>query len=464
MTRARILKQAHPAPAALLQGLPWREEWHEKHRAAPRTQTDARTVGRVSAKAWASLTHSASSALTRLLARRTAPQTPEMITLPGPDGLVRKERPAMGLRKRMAVLIAVITVPAMAAPGEFAMFAAPEPAPVAVDPLALAAAKALPFERPGMSFPGSAFFFLDDPPADALIALPTADPLDTGAEAGRELGEVISTGPAAKPFFSAGTGVSHARALECLAQAVWYEAATESEAGQRAVAQVVLNRVAHPAWPASVCGVVYQGSDRVTGCQFTFTCDGSLARRAGGASWARAQAIAAEALAGKVYAPVGHATHYHTLWVNPYWASTLDHVGTIGAHRFYRNRGAGGEKAAFTMAYAGFEPSVSGRTAPPVDAFTAATRDFIAGTGASDRLDPAIGSNAAGLARARSGGNGANRRSGRSTATPPDSSNPAFVNAGEVLPEFADVGRWKADPQAELAGNSGRRAQAASTN
>jgi hypothetical protein len=348
-------------------------------------------------------------------------------------GQPRSAPPAMALRKRIAVLLGIVTVPAMAAPGEFSLFSAPEPAAIAPDPLELAAARALPFERPGMSFPGSAFYFLDDPPAEALIALPTTDPLDSGAEAGRALGEFIRSGPAAKPFFSTGTGLSHSRALDCLAQAVWYEAASESEAGQRAVAQVVLNRVAHPAWPASVCGVVYQGAERSTGCQFTFTCDGSLARRASGATWARAQRIAAEALAGEVYAPVGYATHYHTLWVDPYWTRTLNHVGTIGAHRFYRNRGAGGEKATYAATYAGFEPSVNGRTSVsspvPESAASAALAPTLA---ASERRAPK--------------GKAKDKSAAKDKDAPADSGNPEFTAAGEVRPEFANVGKWKADP------------------
>jgi len=277
-----------------------------------------------------------------------------------------------GWRKRLAVLFAAITVPAMAATGGVGVSTLPGPAAESTAAFAVrkAAAAALPFERPGMSFPGSAFYYMADPAGSALVALPTADPLGSGAaEGGRALGELIDVGAVARPFTAPGTGLAHARAFECLAQAVWYEAASESEAGQRAVAQVVLNRVAHPAWPDSVCGVVYQGSERSIGCQFTFTCDGSLARRPGGTSWAQAQRIAAEALSGSVYTPVGLATHYHTLWVNPYWAPTLDHIGTIGAHRFYRTRGTSGQAAAFTNAYAGLEPVVSGRIAAmPVSA------------------------------------------------------------------------------------------------
>jgi hypothetical protein len=151
-----------------------------------------------------------------------------------------------------------------------------------------------------------------------------------------------------------------------MTQAIYYEAASESDAGQRAVAQVVLNRVAHGAWPSTVCGVVYQGAERATGCQFSFTCDGSLARAPSAIFWARASRIAREALAGSVYAPVGLSTHYHTLAVHPYWADSLEQVTVIGAHQFYRWPGAAGTSAAFTMRYRGGEP-LPGRavTSPP---------------------------------------------------------------------------------------------------
>jgi hypothetical protein len=102
--------------------------------------------------------------------------------------------------------------------------------------------------------------------------------------------------------------------------------------------------------------VVFQGSERNSGCQFSFTCDGSLARKPARAFWDRAAGVAREALAGKVYAPAGLATHYHTLTVHPYWADSLDSVGTFGAHRFYRWRGESGQPAAFTRRYLGGEP------------------------------------------------------------------------------------------------------------
>ena len=140
-------------------------------------------------------------------------------------------------------------------------------------------------------------------------------------------------------------------AIQCLAQAIYYEAAGEGEAGERAVAQVVINRVRSLAFPDTVCGVVYQGAERTTGCQFTFTCDGSLMRVPSPTGFAAARGIARQALSGKVDAAVGNATHYHANFVVPYWASSLDKVKTIGSHIFYLMRGPLGGRSAFDQHY-----------------------------------------------------------------------------------------------------------------
>ena len=165
--------------------------------------------------------------------------------------------------------------------------------------------------------------------------------------------------PAAPPFVFKGNAAARKQALECLASAVYYEAGDQDDAGQRAVAQVVLNRVRHPAFPASVCGVVYEGSTRPTGCQFTFTCDGSLNRQPDLAGWRRAYTIAEAALSGSVYAPVGYATHYHADYVVPYWSATLAKNAVVGAHIFYRWAGGWGQPAAFVKSYAGREPNAA---------------------------------------------------------------------------------------------------------
>jgi spore germination cell wall hydrolase CwlJ-like protein len=165
-------------------------------------------------------------------------------------------------------------------------------------------------------------------------------------------------------------GEDRARALQCLAQAVYYEAAREPQLGQEAVAQVVLNRVRHPAYPKSVCGVVYQGSARVTGCQFTFTCDGSLRWAPEPALWSRARRVAERALDGYVARHVGSATHYHASYVAPYWAPTLVKMTRVGAHIFYRWTGPWGEPPAFTGRYAGREAYLSPAILGGVDSRT----------------------------------------------------------------------------------------------
>jgi spore germination cell wall hydrolase CwlJ-like protein len=165
--------------------------------------------------------------------------------------------------------------------------------------------------------------------------------------------------PAATPFAFKGDSGARKQALECLASAVYYEAGDQGSDGERAVAQVVLNRVRHPAFPSSVCGVVYEGSTRTTGCQFTFTCNGSLYRKPDADGWRRAYKIAEAALAGYVYKPVGWATHYHADYVVPYWASTLAKNAMVGAHIFYRWAGAWGQPGSFTDKYAGREPNAA---------------------------------------------------------------------------------------------------------
>ena len=280
--------------------------------------------------------------------------------------------------RSLLALAAAVAVPAMAAPGGWSDTAAPDTgSAAAIDPM--------PFETGGESFPGSAFYYLAADPQ----AQPTMQPLAAGGmvptlaletmeqliarEGSGALPEMGMAGAlpgiadlpipganASTPGRSvrfAGSGNDKARALQCLSMAIYYEAASESDAGQKAVAQVVLNRVAHPTYPSTVCGVVFQGSERRTGCQFTFTCDGALARKPSGSGYARARRNAAAALAGEVYKPVGLATHYHTIAVNPYWAPSLQRIGVIGAHIFYTWKGAAGKPSAFRSVYQGREPA-----------------------------------------------------------------------------------------------------------
>jgi len=185
-----------------------------------------------------------------------------------------------------------------------------------------------------------------------------------------------ASAPAA-PFYLKGPPAEQQRALLCLTQAVYYEAALEPLPGQQAVAQTVLNRVRNPAFPNSICGVVYQGSQQITGCQFSFTCDGSLGRQPQTPFWQRAQAVAEEAVNGFVMKEVGTATHYHADYVLPYWGPTLVKIGQFGAQIFYRFPGPLGEPGSFSQRYGGDELRVS-MAGPTPDAVMASAADLMA--------------------------------------------------------------------------------------
>lgn len=145
----------------------------------------------------------------------------------------------------------------------------------------------------------------------------------------------------AKAYRFRGPSVAREQAINCLATAALYEAG-DDERGRKAVMQVVLNRVRSPGYPKTVCGVVYQGATRATGCQFSFACDGSQARRPERVGRSTARQEARQALAGNVFRPVGAATHYHAEWVVPYWISSLDKIAQVHGHIFYEAHRNGG--------------------------------------------------------------------------------------------------------------------------
>jgi len=162
----------------------------------------------------------------------------------------------------------------------------------------------------------------------------------------------------AEPFVLKASAGERERAILCLTQAIYYEAALQPTVGQEAVAQAVINRMRHPAFPKTICGVVYQGA-QAPGCQFSFACDGSRDRAPAAVFWARARAVAVQALDGFVMRAVGLATHYHADYVFPRWGPTLVKIRQIGAHIFYRFPGPAGAPGAFQSRYAGGELRVS---------------------------------------------------------------------------------------------------------
>jgi spore germination cell wall hydrolase CwlJ-like protein len=122
----------------------------------------------------------------------------------------------------------------------------------------------------------------------------------------------------------------------CLARAIYFEARSESELGQLAVAKVILNRVKAPDYPKTICGVVYQGSDRRNSCQFSFACDGMPDEIRSKAAWDRSKKIAEKALAGdQTVRIMGAATNYHADYVKPKWSRNMKRLIKIGRHIFY---------------------------------------------------------------------------------------------------------------------------------
>ncbi|RZJ01277.1 MAG: cell wall hydrolase [Brevundimonas sp.] len=194
-----------------------------------------------------------------------------------------------------------------------------------------------------------------------LAGKPSLDFGKTGLEARRLNAATPDSGllRAAAPFlFRPVSAGDRQRALRCLTQGIYYEAALEPTEGQEAVAQVILNRVRDPNYANSICGVVYEGAERVTGCQFSFTCDGALSLAPAPWAWERAKIVAQRALSGYVSTKVGTATHYHADYVHPWWSPTLNKLTQIGAHIFYRWKGVYGEPAAFSQVYSGREPVI----------------------------------------------------------------------------------------------------------
>ncbi len=291
-----------------------------------------------------------------------------------------------------------------------------------------------PFEQAGENFPGSAFYYLDSDSgvvAADRIARAGTPGLKRPAPLDARLGDAI-----ARPTFLTGTAQDQSRALQCLTTAIYYEAASEPDAGQRAVAQVVLNRVAHPTWPNSVCGVVYQGSER-PGCQFSFACDGAMARAPVRMWWDRARRVAERALAGEVYAPVGLATYYHTGAVNPVWAARQTFIGAIGAHLFYRPPGGGGRAAAFTDRYWGGEPT-------PAPHFRLTALPLLQTDPLALAQSWATAQGSSGILPARQANPVADLRP-LPAFTP--ASGDALPGSGQIRAEYRDSGRWIASPK-----------------
>lgn len=372
-------------------------------------------------------------------------------------------RRLIGVREIVIVVMAFALLAIVPSVAQFRGFGGNSTGNAAARPLGQA-------ERPETNFPGSAFYYLDsdytksaaNAPIDAGLTdsamMPGDMPFDGGSFS-------TAIGGGAAPFVLSAGSANYGRALKCLTDAIYYEAANEPDAGQRAVAQVILNRMRHPSYPNSICGVIYQGSERRTGCQFSYACDGSMARIPVRPAWYRAQRVAMAALGGSVYTPVGMATHYHATYVYPYWAPSLNFIGTIGAHRFYSWKGSAGRPSAFFSRYANAEPFPG----PKPRAWTPDTTPVLDPIQLQKKYEKdyaAIALKAEAEARAAAAKNGApyaDIAPARQPATPkfapPQYSREAQARGGEsnysgqrlpqatnIKPEYQESGTWKAQP------------------
>lgn len=246
----------------------------------------------------------------------STPSTPRAVALssatPVPRDLIPVEIAAAPVSRPAAALdMARVTI----VPAARALQRAPVPAPGNPFETALATASA---RLQGRDAPG------------ITIARKSETATPSAASSGTPSGE--------RPDYVAMIGTERMeREQKCLAEAVYYEARSEPEQGQAAVAQVVLNRVRSGLYPDNVCGVVYQNRHRHLACQFTFACEGRALRINEPVSWATAVRVAHEVTTGHTYlADVGGSTHYHATYVRPWWARKLTKMDSIGRHVFYK--------------------------------------------------------------------------------------------------------------------------------
>ena len=124
--------------------------------------------------------------------------------------------------------------------------------------------------------------------------------------------------------------------VHCLALNIYFEARSEPESGQRAVGHVVMNRVAHPDYPATVCAVVKQGGEfPLHRCQFSWWCDGKTDKPINKKAWAQSMRLSRTIYLGIMKDTTGGALWYHATYTTPYWSKVLRQGDRIGQHIFY---------------------------------------------------------------------------------------------------------------------------------
>jgi len=122
---------------------------------------------------------------------------------------------------------------------------------------------------------------------------------------------------------------SLSRELECLASAVYFEARSETLAGQLAVGRVIVTRAGSGRFPSSYCGVVYQPS------QFSFVRANAMPLvKRDSAKWQQAVKVALIADSGAWKSPVEGAMFFHAAHIAPSWGKTR--MARVDNHVFYR--------------------------------------------------------------------------------------------------------------------------------
>lgn len=183
----------------------------------------------------------------------------------------------------------------------------------------------------------SAGYFLASAPFEAAVPEAEEDlrPLNRGINVDNS---VVLEKDGKRVYFG-GLSEAEFRAKEkrCLATAIYFEARGEPIRGQQAVAQVIMNRVRLNYYPDTICGVVYEGADRINSCQFSFACDRKADVPREKREWEIANEIAQDTVDGKIWLPeVGTASHYHATYVTPRWTRLMTRTTRIGIHVFYR--------------------------------------------------------------------------------------------------------------------------------
>jgi len=294
--------------------------------------------------------------------QNTLPVARDMETYPVVNRVLKRDRDRVEIVAPEPVAPPIVTPPIpvsitpsapLATAKELAGYDAEQPAPVALAPPRV---NEKPVRAPQVPVL-QASLASEVPYADSAdIALFAADmPLPAKLTQGRQVipGAIVARSYAAptgrsplvprkfvsgKAFGGLAERAFQKRERRCMTTALYFEARSEPESGQIAVGQTVMNRVRSPDYPDTICGVVYQGSHRRTGCQFSFTCDGKADKPSNKAQWKRSKRLANDVLEGKVWLKsIGTATHYHATYVKPRWRRKMLRLKQIGRHIFYKS-------------------------------------------------------------------------------------------------------------------------------